>query len=183
MPAPVRIVGLGNVLMGDDAFGPAVVAAIIDRYAFGEDVEVTDLGTPGGDLVPHLAGASLLVVVDTVRSGAAPGTLQVFTRDALLKGDLQPRVSPHDPGLKNALLLLEFGGQAPAEVFLVGVVPEKVASWPGLTPVVSAAIDPAIEAVLALLAERGIQPSRRESPSHTAPWWNAAVDGFTTFAL
>ena len=183
IPASIRIVGLGNVLMGDDAFGPAVVSAIADRYEFDEEVEVLDLGTPGGDLVPHLAGASLLVVVDTVKSGAAPGTVQVFTRDALLAQPLEPRVSPHDPGLKNALLMLEFAGIGPAEMFLVGAVPEKVASWPGRTPPVTAAIEPAIAAVLTLLAARGIQPRRRPAPSHAAPWWNAPVEGFTTFAL
>ncbi len=32
------VLGLGNVLMGDDAFGPVVVHAFDDRYSVGPEV-------------------------------------------------------------------------------------------------------------------------------------------------
>ena len=44
------VLGLGNVLMGDDGFGPAVVQAFEAEYVVGPDVSVIDLGTPGLDL-------------------------------------------------------------------------------------------------------------------------------------
>ena len=49
-------------------------------------------------------------------------------------------VSPHDPGVKEALLALEFAGEGPDEVLLVGVIPGNVEQSVGLTPPVQAAV-------------------------------------------
>ena len=52
-----------------------------------DEVEVEDLGTPGLDLHPHLAGHAALIIVDTVRAKAPPGTLRRY-RAELLRGEL-----------------------------------------------------------------------------------------------
>ena len=49
----VRVLGLGNVLMGDDALGPWVVHHLVSTYDFPPEVAVVDVGTPGLDLVPY----------------------------------------------------------------------------------------------------------------------------------
>ena len=67
------VLGLGNVLMGDDGFGPAVVRAFEEQYAVASDVTVVDLGTPGLDLSPWLADAEHVVLVDTVRRRSTAG--------------------------------------------------------------------------------------------------------------
>ena len=45
-PARVGVVGLGNVLMGDDAFGPYVIEVLEAGYALPPNVSAQDLGTP-----------------------------------------------------------------------------------------------------------------------------------------
>ena len=102
------IVGLGNVLMADDAFGPYFVRWFQAHYELTEDVEVVDLGTPGLDLYPHLVHRDVVIIADTVRSNGEPGDLRVYQRDEILQHSPQARVSPHDPGLKETLLSLEF---------------------------------------------------------------------------
>ena len=62
----VRVLGLGNVLMGDDALGPWVIHFLVETYAFPPEVEVVDVGTPGLDLVPYVAGPCGIILVDTV---------------------------------------------------------------------------------------------------------------------
>ena len=66
----------------------------------------------------------------------APGEVRLYRRDEMLKNPPQPRLSPHDPGLKEALLTLEFSGTAPREVLLVGVIPASVETGVGLSPAV-----------------------------------------------
>jgi len=172
--ARVAVLGLGNVLMGDDALGPTVIRTLEARWTFPDDVEVLDLGTPGLDLHPHLAGRDLVVFVDTVRSDGPPGTLRTYDKADLLRHPPRTRTSPHDPGVQETLLGLEFVGQAPAEVVLVGVVPGEVGYEVGLTPAVRDAVARAEAEVVRVLEARGLAPSPRGA-SGTAPdlWWES----------
>ncbi len=171
-PAPrVAVLGLGNVLMGDDAVGPYVVRLLQARYTFAPDVSVQDVGTPGLDLAPFLAGVERLVIVDTVRAPAAPGTLRLYRRDEILRKPPPQRVSPHDPGIKDTLLTLEFAGQAPREVLLVGVVPLETGMQAGLSEPVRAALPGALAAVLAELEAAGAPAVERAEPLPPDLWW------------
>ena len=172
--APVRVLGLGNVLMGDDAFGPWVIEDLLTRWEFPEGVSVVDVGTPGLDLTPYLADAEAVFLVDTVKADGPPGTLKVYSRGQLLARGPQPRVSPHDPGLAEALFSLDFAGCAPREVTLVGVVPEKVEKGVRLSPAVRAAVPAASEEVAARLGWLRLRP-RRLTGRTTAPWWEAPI--------
>ncbi len=64
----VSVIGLGNVFLGDDGFGPLAVETFRCQYACGPEVEVLDLGTPGLDLAPYLYGRKLVVIVDAVHA-------------------------------------------------------------------------------------------------------------------
>ena len=81
----VAVVGLGNVLMADDAFGPWFVRWFEAHYELPEEIEVADLGTPGLDLYPHLVHRDVIIIADTVRSDGEPGDLRVYQRDEILK--------------------------------------------------------------------------------------------------
>jgi hydrogenase maturation protease len=172
--AKVRVLGLGNVLMGDDALGPWVIEDLLARWEFPEGVSVLDVGTPGLDLTPYLAEADHVFLVDTVKADGPPGTLKVYSRGQLLARGPQPRVSPHDPGLAEALFSLDFAGCAPKEVTLVGVVPGKVEKGVALTPAVRAAVPAASEEIAARLGWLGLRPQRRAG-TKTEPWWEARI--------
>jgi hydrogenase maturation protease len=167
----VGVVGLGNVLMGDDAFGPWVIQVLLAGHVFPEAVSVQDLGTPGLDLAPWVTDLEALVLVDTVRAPAPPGTLRLYRRDDILRHPPQTRLSPHDPGLKEALLTAEFAGRAPREVLLVGAVPERTEMGVGLSEPVRRAVQPAAEEVLRELERLGRPASRREPPERPGIWW------------
>ena len=171
--ATTAVLGLGNVLMGDDALGPTVIARLRAACEFPADVEVEDLGTPGLDLHPHLQGHAALVLVDTVRAPGPPGTLKLYRKDDILRHPPGPRVSPHDPGLKDALLWLQFSGEEPSEVLLVGVVPAGTEGEVGLSEAVAGAIPDAEEAVLTELQRLGHQVRRREAPDAPDLWWES----------
>src|SRR5262245_23869586 len=114
--------------MGDDGVGPAVVCALEDEFDVGADVNgvtVVDVGTPGTDIVPWLADIERVIIVDAVATKTAPGTICLYDKSDILRHSPVARMSPHDPGLKETLLALEFAGRAPAALTLVGIVPTR----------------------------------------------------------
>jgi len=150
------VLGLGNVLMGDDGFGPAVVHAFEDAYVVvGDHVDVVDLGTPGLDLAPWLADADRVILIDTVKAKLPPGTLRLYDKADLVRATPSIRAGPHDPGVKEALLALEFAGRSPRELTLVGVVPARIEMGLHLSPAVRAAVPKAVAAVVAALRAAG----------------------------
>jgi hydrogenase maturation protease len=172
------VLGLGNVLMGDDGFGPAVVHAFEAEYVVGPNVAVVDLGTPGLDLTPWLADAERVILIDTVKSKLLPGALRRYRKSDVLRYAPSVRVGPHDPGVKEALLALEFAGRAPRELTLLGVVPGRTEMALQLTPALQAAVPRAVNAIVAILIRHGERIARRTS-SASAWSFPSAVAGFT----
>jgi hydrogenase maturation protease len=169
-----RVLGLGNVLLGDDALGPTVAHRLAAGWSFPEGVEVLDLGTPGLDLIPYVTGVDVVVLVDTVKAAAPPGSLRVYGREDILRHPPGPRLSPHDPGVKEALLTAALMGEAPREVRLVGVVPERVDTGIGLSPALRAALPVVEAAVVAELQRLGLTPQPVVVPADPQLWWEAA---------
>ena len=171
--APVGVFGLGNVLMGDDALGPTVIAHLLAGFEFPEGVHVEDLGTPGLDLHPHLAGRRKLILVDVIKSKGDPGELRLYQKDEILKHAPGVRVSPHDPGVKEALLALQFAGGEPEEILLVGVIPGEVGHTVGMTDALRAAVPSVVAAVLEELERWGCPAQPRDPCPEPDLWWEA----------
>ena len=176
----VGVLGLGNVLMGDDAFGPWVIQVLLAEYDFAPDVTVEDLGTPGLDLIPYVSDLRALVLVDTVRAEAAPGSLRLYRRHELLRHAPQVRLTPHDPGVKEALLSAEFAGGGPSEVLLVGAVPMSTSMGVRLSPALRNAVPLAAGEVLRELERLG-RPARRRAAARAPDiWWETEPGGAVT---
>lgn len=176
--ATTYVLGLGNVLMGDDGFGPWVVRAFEDQYVLGPGAEVIDLGTPGLDLTPWLADVRDAIIVDTVRASDPPGTLRLYEKRDIVRHVPFARVNPHDPGVKETVLTLEFAGRAPHTIALIGVVPERVAMGTALSAAVHAAVPGAVAAIVAALERVGVSVRRRAGEplkqDRHEPWWTCA---------
>lgn len=164
------IYGIGNVLLGDDGVGPAVVRRLIERCTFSADVVVEDLGTPSLDLPAYLLGYDSVIFVDAVAAASAPGTILRFTREEIVAVAPGIRISPHEPSINDALIVLDFAGTAPKDVVLIGIVPQTLDGGVRLSAAVNAAVDRAAGAVLHELTIRdhatGIRAANavREAP-------------------
>jgi hydrogenase maturation protease len=167
------VLGLGNVLMGDDAFGPYLVRVLDAEWTVTPAVSWQDLGTPGLDLAPYLADLDLVIIVDTVSAPRPPGEVRTYARADLLRHAPGPRLSPHDPGVKEAVLTAELAGIAPRELWIVGVVPGRVGMGTALSPAVQAALPGAMAQVRRLLEERGFAVRPRVVPRPRDIWWEA----------
>jgi hydrogenase maturation protease len=172
----VRIIGLGNVLMSDDGFGPYVVRVLDAFYELPGEVQVIDAGTPGLDLTPYLLDADAVIFIDTVKVAGRPGDIRTLPLGEILKFTPQPRLSPHDPGLKEALLTVAAAGAGPSHVLFIGVVPDWVATGVRLSTAVRSAIAPVIGMTIEELEKLGLRPRMREVPRHPDTWWERDPD-------
>ncbi|HTX53070.1 MAG TPA: hydrogenase maturation protease [Candidatus Baltobacteraceae bacterium] len=173
----LAVIGLGNVLLGDDGFGPFVVELLRRRYAFPPEVELLDLGTPGLGLISYLHGHDAVVIVDTIAGGGAPGELRVYEGAELERLPAAPRVSPHDPAVSEALAVARLAGTGPYDVCLVGAVPSSLELGAGLSRQVRAAADAAAEIVRRRVEERGFAAQRHDAGQVDDNWWLRAEPG------
>ena len=167
----LAVIGLGNVLLGDDGFGPFVVELLRRRYAFPPEVELLDLGTPGLGLISYLHGHDAVVIVDSVAGNGNPGDVRVYEEVELERIPVVSRVSPHDPAVAEALSIARLAADGPRDVCLVGAVPGSLELGAGLSPEVRAAADVAAEIVRRRIEERGFAVRRRDADHVAQDWW------------
>ena len=171
MTKPIRVLGMGNVLMADDGLGPFVVRTLEAEYEFPEHVELIDVGTPGADLSPLLDNAGTVIVIDTVHSDGPPGTVRRYDMGQLLSSPPPARIHPHQPGLREALMAAALTDSSPDELIVIGVVPESTAAVARLGATLRAAVPAVMAAVLAELERLGAAASRRANPRPPDIWW------------
>ena len=170
-PAPIRILGIGNVLMGDDGLGPYAIEILRSRFEFPDDVELVDGGTPGLDFLPYIEDARSVIILDTVSSEGAPGTQKIFRNREIIGSAPPPRLTPHQPGLRESLMATELTDCSPAEIVLIGVIPESTAQGTTLSETVQASVAEIVDTVLKELDRLGSPAVLRDSPLEPALWW------------
>ena len=148
------IYGIGNVLLGDDGIGPAVVNHLTSHFTFDENVTIEDLGTPSLDLPNYITGYDRVIFIDAVAADAPPGTIRLFSREEIIATPRGIRISPHEPTINDALIVLDFAGGAPKDVVLVGIVPETLENGMTLSAAVAKAVPRAAGIVFAELVKR-----------------------------
>lgn len=170
----IAVLGLGNVLFGDDAFGPFVIALLHSRWEFPACVTLVDVGTPGLDLVAYLLGREAVILVDAVGATGCPGELRLYRNEDLTKMPCKPRVNPHDPAVQETLLIAQFAGDGPRDVLLVGAIPDAVEPGAGLSGPVRTAASVAAAVVVQELEHLGATPTSRREPLGMETWWMRA---------
>jgi len=151
----ILVLGIGNLVMSDDAVGVLVAQRLQKEYRFADNVEIMDGGTLGLDLLPKLENISNLIMIDAVETGKAAGTCVRLSGQELPIA-LQTKVSPHQMGLKDLLAVSELMGHSPKEMVLIGVQPGSIEMEVGLTPDVEAQLDTLVGNVLLELSNWGV---------------------------
>jgi hydrogenase maturation protease len=137
---PLLVLGLGNVLCGDDGAGVIAVEALARGWRTPPGVTILDGGTLGLSLLGLLCDARAAILVDAIaQPGAAPGTLVRLGGDEALLAVGQ-RLSPHQVGVADLLAAARLLDRCPDPLVLVGVVPSTLDAGLGCSPAVCAAI-------------------------------------------
>ena len=163
--ADLLVLGLGNVLLGDDAVGPAAIALLRKSYVMPGGVRCLDGGTLGLSLLPYLEDARTVILVDAVLDDGPPGTLV-----RLSGSDVGPavatRLSPHQVGVADLLQGARWHDREPVRLVLLGIVPESIELGVGLSPRVAASMTDLVDMIC---AEADACGYRLRSMSEVAP--------------
>lgn len=155
----ILVAGIGNIFLGDDAFGCEVLKHLVQRE-WPENVRVVDFGIRGFDLAyTLLQGFDLTILVDATPRGDAPGTIytiepELGELDTLDTGAVVVETHGMNP-LKVLSLVKAMGGQL-NHVMLVGCEPETLGpeeGLMGLSEPVAAAVPAAVQIVESLVAK------------------------------
>lgn len=163
MTAPrILIAGIGNIFLGDDAFGVEVARRLAVRE-LPKEVRVVDFGVRGRDLAYALLdGYDGAILVDAIPSGRPPGTLCVLEPDWQ---DFVPGSAAVGGHATDAVTILQMaralGGPLPC-LRLVGCEPMSLATEEngeiGLSEPVRTAVHEAVGLIEALVQEmRGVR--------------------------
>lgn len=154
------VLGLGNILLGDEGVGVRVVERLETLYDFPDGTQVLDGGTLALDLLPYVEDTDRLVVIDAADMGAEPGTV-VRIVDEEVPTFLSIKVSPHQMGLADILSATRLRDLYPEELVLWGVQPGEMQATLELSAPVAAQVEALANGVLADLSRWGVEPTRR----------------------
>jgi len=153
----ILVAGVGNIFMGDDAFGVEVVRRLASRK-LPERVRVADFGIRGFDLAYALQdGYETTILVDACPHGHAPGTLYVIEPDLKALDESaasQPVTDAHVMNPVSVLCMARAMNIEVRNVLLVGCEPETLGGEEGqmgLSAPVEAAVEAAVELVQSLI--------------------------------
>ncbi len=165
MPQKTLILGIGNILWADEGFGVRAVEYLNQHYAFDDTVTLMDGGTQGIYLVQFVEQADILVVFDAIDYGLEPGTMKLIEGEDVPKFMGAKKMSLHQTGFQEVLMMADMLGRYPKHLLLVGVQPVQLEDFGGsLREKTRLQIEPAIEAALKWLAGFGIEGGKRAQP-------------------
>jgi hydrogenase maturation protease len=122
----VLVAGIGNVLLADDGFG-VEAARLLAQRELPAGVKVADFGIRGMDLAYELQEDwDVVVLLDAVPRGQAPGTLFVIEHDPGDEADGCAALDPHGMDPLRVLALARVLGAVPPRVLVVGCEPAVV---------------------------------------------------------
>ncbi|WP_028209128.1 HyaD/HybD family hydrogenase maturation endopeptidase [Paraburkholderia nodosa] len=161
----IVVLGIGNVLWADEGFGVRCIEALQQRFEFAPHVSLMDGGTQGLYLVQYVQAADSLLIFDAVDYGLAPGTLKIVEDDDVPAFLGVRKMSLHQTGFQEVLMLARLTGRYPRRVLLVGCQPDEVDDYGGsLRPAMKASLERALELGVERLAAWCGEPSSRRTP-------------------
>jgi hydrogenase maturation protease len=147
-PPPVLVLGVGNLLVGDEGAGVHVLRAL-EAESWPPHVRLVDGGTGGLHLLELLRGPGRVILIDATRDGAPPGTVAQFR--ARVASDFPPSLGAHDIGLRDLIAAASLLGPLPAIDVITVSVDELKPMTLELSPPVAAALPEVARRVRALV--------------------------------
>ncbi len=150
MTAKILVAGVGNIFLGDDAFGVEVARSLAQRQ-LPEAVSVKDFGIRGFDLAYALLDPwDAVIIVDAMPRGEAPGTLYAIEPDVSAIVSAQSpemAMNPHGMDPVRVINLAASIGTISARVYVVGCEPadfgDELEGRMGLSPQLQSVIEEA----------------------------------------
>jgi hydrogenase maturation protease len=144
------VLGLGNLLLGDEGFGIHAIQYLQARVGKQFPVEWVDGGVLGLNLLPLVEACSHLLVLDAVDAGKPGGSLVELVQDEIPQYNGM-KLSEHQVGFQEVLGVAKFRGGYPTQLHLIGVQSVDLSTGIELSPAVAAALPAVYQRVKVLL--------------------------------
>lgn len=125
-PRKVLLLGVGNILLGDDGFGVHLINSLADT-PFPPNVQVLEAGTVSHQLIPLIRELDHLIIIDVVDAKDTPGSIFRFSPEDL-QYTKEQMVSLHQISLIDVLNMAELTGGKPTTI-IIAVQPKDVSNW------------------------------------------------------
>lgn len=123
----ILILGIGNLLFGDEGIGVHFIKYIGEKYSFeGEhQLDIVDGGTLAQRLIPIIVEYDKVIIVDTINArGIKSGEVYFFDFDAVPDA-VDWQGSAHEVEMLQTLNMMDLAGDRP-ETMIMGVVPTVI---------------------------------------------------------
>ena len=140
----INIIGLGNLLHGDEGFGVTALNAFRGASSFPERVNWIDGGTQGIYLLDYIESCDAVLVFDALIPVEYDRGVYVY-RNEELPAFIHRKMSSHQMGFSELLGLAQLRGKMPKEIVLIGIPPRELELNIGLSPEVSLLMPEALE--------------------------------------
>jgi len=146
LTADTLVLGIGNLLLGDEGVGVRVVEALQSGPPLPGGVTCLDGGTGSLVLLEPMQAVRRLILVDATLDGRPAGTLTRLT--PRYAADYPASLSAHDIGLRDLLDIFHIGEHGVPEVVLFAISVEEIADLSvALSPAVAAAVPGVVAAI------------------------------------
>ena len=152
----ILVLGVGNILLGDEGAGVRVVEHLEDRYDFSEQVEFVDGGTAGLELLSCLDDKDHLIIIDAIIDEETPGTFKKMVLEDP-PAFFQNRISPHQLGLSEMLSCAAMTDNLPGNISLYGIIPLTLETGLDLSEEVAAVVEDISRQVIDDLQALGVE--------------------------
>ncbi len=159
----IAILGIGNLIIGDEGFGVHTVKYLEDNYDFPENVIIVDAGTAGIYMSPYLEECDPVFVIDVVDIDEEPGSIHTFNLEDVKAGKISTKMSPHQLGLLEVFEICKLRDAAPSQMEFFCVVPADLEQDLVLSPIVEPRVPEIADILIKRLKEEGVTVTRKQS--------------------
>jgi hydrogenase maturation protease len=146
----INVIGLGNLLYGDEGFGVVALERFRESAVFPSEVHCIDGGTQGIYLLDYIESCDAVIVFDALIPLDYERRVYVYRNDQL-PAFIHRKMSSHQMGLSEMLGVARLHGKLPREVVLIGVPPCELELTIGLSPEISLLLPEAVAKACALV--------------------------------
>ena len=119
------VLGIGNLLIGDEGVGCKTAGELARRYSLPESVECVDGGTAGFELLSMIDDKEHLILIDALKNDQRPGTVVLVEGEHVPKAFLA-RTTPHQLGICDVLAAAQLSDTMPKSLTLYGIEPKQL---------------------------------------------------------
>jgi hydrogenase maturation protease len=153
MPDNIVVLGIGNILLGDDGVGIHCVRRLqAEHLELTEDIEFLDGGTLSFTLAGYMEMTNHLIVIDAAQLQEAPGAIAVLENaemDQFIHRNKKSSV--HEVSLLDLLAITQLAGHVPQHRALIAIQPQCIVWSETLSEPVSRAVPKACEQALHII--------------------------------